>query len=402
MNSFIFTDFTSLSLSIDNKAYTITADHQNWDKVLDALRVSDFTSIPALINLAKQAEAYVATAQTNSFNNIVVNAEYGTITYAGHDVHSGLVDHIFRMRDQGFPVTPMLKFLDNLFDNPSKRAVDELYSFLQYGKMPITEDGCFLAYKRVREDYKSVHDGKTDNSIGTVVQMPRNMVNENSAQTCSTGLHFCSFEYLKSFSGAKIVVLKINPRDVVSIPADYNNTKGRACRYEVISELTQAEFNEALNRNIFTEAVRSETGAKVEGKTNLDPVYESFKPEGNAYDKMAASGAKVGKGAFYEGYTNGYTDAATNVGYNNINTYDDFRQEQAYEEGYSKGFDDASNLTPRRYVAEARVDAADRSDVLHETSLIVKQHYNTGYADGRKRARVSTVQQRLYGRLQAR
>jgi hypothetical protein len=42
---------------------------------------------------------------------------------------------------------------------------------------------------------------------------------------------------LNSFGGERIVILKINPRDVVSIPTDYNNSKGRACRYEIIGEL---------------------------------------------------------------------------------------------------------------------------------------------------------------------
>ena len=30
------------------------------------------------------------------------------------------------------------------------------------------------------------------------------------------------------------MVVKINPRDVVSIPEDYDNAKGRCCRYEVV------------------------------------------------------------------------------------------------------------------------------------------------------------------------
>jgi hypothetical protein len=83
-----------------------------------------------------------------------------------------------------------------------------------------------------------------DNSPGKIVEMERNAVDDNMHNTCSTGLHFCSKEYLPHFgnrdSGKKadrVVILKINPRDVVSIPADYNATKGRACRYEVIGEL---------------------------------------------------------------------------------------------------------------------------------------------------------------------
>ena len=70
--------------------------------------------------------------------------------------------------------------------------------------------------------------------------MPRNFVNDNKEETCSTGLHFCSREYAEGFfgnSGDRMMVIKINPRDVVSIPVDYNNTKGRCSRYEVVGEL---------------------------------------------------------------------------------------------------------------------------------------------------------------------
>jgi hypothetical protein len=78
-----------------------------------------------------------------------------------------------------------------------------------------------------------------DNSVGKTVEMERNTVDDNASNTCSTGLHFCSLSYLDHFGGSdsRVMVLKINPRDVVSIPADYNATKGRACRYEVIDEI---------------------------------------------------------------------------------------------------------------------------------------------------------------------
>ena len=159
---------------------------------------------------------------------------------------------------EGFDVNHLINFLSNLMENPSNRAVRELYDFLEYGKMPITTDGHFLAYKRVRADYKSVHDGQTDNSIGTILEMPRNQVNDNSHETCSYGLHFCSHEYLKHFSGDRVVILKVNPRDVVSIPADYNSTKGRACRYEVVGELSPEDVKKALNNSVFTSSVVSD------------------------------------------------------------------------------------------------------------------------------------------------
>jgi hypothetical protein len=51
---------------------------------------------------------------------------------------------------------------------------------------------------------------------------------------------------MKSYSGDKIVILEIDPADVVSIPTDYNNAKGRCCRYKVVGELTD------LNKDILS------------------------------------------------------------------------------------------------------------------------------------------------------
>ena len=70
-----------------------------------------------------------------------------------------------------------------------------------------------------------------------MVSMPRQAVDDNPNNTCSHGLHVCSYEYLKNFTGERLVVCKVNPRDVVSIPTDYNHTKMRVCRYEVIQEI---------------------------------------------------------------------------------------------------------------------------------------------------------------------
>jgi hypothetical protein len=78
-----------------------------------------------------------------------------------------------------------------------------------------------------------------NNAPGQVLEMERNEVDDDQNRTCSTGLHFCSESYLSCFgdSTSRTVIVKINPRDVVSIPNDYNNAKGRACRYEVVGEL---------------------------------------------------------------------------------------------------------------------------------------------------------------------
>lgn len=162
----------------------------------------------------------------------------GQLYYNGEAIPGVLGERMLQMVEEGFDLTPMVAFMTNLLENPAKRVVDHLYAFLDHGKNPITEDGCFLAYKAVREDFKDIHSGAFDNSVGQVLSMPRNRVDEDPNNTCSYGFHVCSFDYLPHFANANghVMVCKVNPADVVAIPCDYNNTKMRVCKYEVISE----------------------------------------------------------------------------------------------------------------------------------------------------------------------
>lgn len=167
-----------------------------------------------------------------------ITLEDNTVMYKGEQVAGTLGRRIVDLNRKGLPVDYLVKFLENLMQNPSKRAVDELYDFLEVSKLPITDDGHFLAYKSVRQDFTDHHTGKMDNSVGALVEMPRNKVDEDKDRTCSTGLHFAAHEYAEGFGRyGRMVVLKINPRDVVAIPSDYNNQKGRACRYEILEEV---------------------------------------------------------------------------------------------------------------------------------------------------------------------
>lgn len=306
MNSFIILQ-DGISLSLGMSPHTIDRSHPNYDRIVDALREDDWNTVEELINIAKSLIAF-------GNGKIGIDVDNGVVLYAGEEIHGSLQVRILQMMEEGFSVEPLVNFLDNLMSNPSKRAVDELYGFLEHGKMPITEDGHFLAYKRVREDYTSVHDGKTSNAIGEVVKMDRNKVDDDKDRTCSHGLHFCSHEYLKSFSGAKVVVLKINPRDVVSIPTDYNNTKGRACQYEVVGELSEDEVKAALSQSIWSTAVVNDyDDADRDGDEN--DLEEEFSipaddhgdvpTDTNLYDLLANETVSE---SYAAGYNRGYKD----------------------------------------------------------------------------------------------
>jgi len=132
--------------------------------------------------------------------------------------------------------------------------VEELYKFLDACSLPITSDGCFLAYKKVRWDYKDLYSNTMDNSIGQVVKMSRNEVDENSNRTCSHGLHCAAFGYMSAYGAQgtdegsdKVIIVKVNPKDVVAIPVDYQNQKMRVCEYTVVDELPNDGSTELMS-----------------------------------------------------------------------------------------------------------------------------------------------------------
>ena len=220
----------SLTVFVDGASYTINKQAKTYELVLQAVRSKDINAVRSAVNIKETIVSSLNSASTD------VRIEGASIFYKDREVTGLIASRVFEVIRLGLDVQPMVKFIENLMQNPSKRAVDELFGFLEACTLPITPDGHFLAYKRVREDYLDCHSGTMDNSVGNVLEMDRNAVDDDRNNTCSYGLHFCSFDYLKSFHGDRIVIVKINPKDVVSIPKDYNNSKGRTCRYEVVGE----------------------------------------------------------------------------------------------------------------------------------------------------------------------
>lgn len=256
----------NLVILIDNRQHTINKDtHPNYLRIMEAIRNGDWDAVPDLVDISRAVANYA---------NGLVEVRDGDVYYDGRPFHNALADRLLEMLKQNLPVEALVNFLGNLKENPSKRAVDELYGFLEKNMLPLTPDGHFLAYKRVRADFLDIHSGTMDNSVGKVVEMPRNEVCEDAQRTCSSGLHFCSLEYLPhfgSYGDNNVVIVKINPRDVVSIPVDYNNAKGRACRYEVVALHTAAKadrteaFDSAVVDYSKPRAVRIDNGWGYDG-----------------------------------------------------------------------------------------------------------------------------------------
>lgn len=294
---------------IGNKSHTISKTHVTYQKVIDAIKAQDWDAVRDSIEPKKVVLNY-------GKGNVTIQGE--TLYWKGKELNSGLAVRMITMLQEGFPIEPMVRFMENLMSNPSKRSVDELYGFLEKSNLPITPDGCFLAYKKVRSDYKDCHSGTMDNSVGQVVSMERNTVDDNKDRTCSAGLHFCSLSYLSHFGGERTMILKINPRDVVSIPSDYNDAKGRACLYEVIGELN-VKAEDAFPKSVQKTAVGSQPFKSVEPKTGNTP--------------------------FYRGYSDGFADKS----YRNPGLRGSSKTYMDYDEGYTKGYDDGQMELDARY-----------------------------------------------------
>lgn len=215
---------------VNGNPFSLTSDHAKFAEIRDTLTAREeltqerIDKIEAMFNSALAASRYLA-------GNVKLDGNI--LTFAGHEVHGVVVDRIMAFRDAGLPFEPLIEFMKRLYRNPSKRSIDELYGFLETNKLPITENGFILGYKGVDDDWKDCHTHTVDNRIGAKPRMDRNEVDDNWRLLCSSGYHVGSESYAKGF-GARTIIVKIDPADVVSVPDA--GWKMRVCAYEVIAE----------------------------------------------------------------------------------------------------------------------------------------------------------------------
>ena len=235
----------NLTVILKNKAHQVIPDHTNYKLILEALPTATEDELLELVDIEKA----VAT-----FSDGQVSIVNGKVMFEGEEVHGSISKRIIEFMSKGLPFQPLVKFLENLMENPSMQSQQELYDFLEHENLPITEDGCFLAYKAVNSDFKDKWKGTFDNKVGQVCEMRRAKVDDNRGRGCSAGLHAGALNYVANYgsvdAGDNIVIVKINPEDVVSVPSDCNCEKLRTCKYEVVG-LYQGELPKPLYKAEF-------------------------------------------------------------------------------------------------------------------------------------------------------
>lgn len=251
----------NITAIVDGKPYSANRGHQNYNGLLAAIREDNadaflerFSPVDKMVEYVKQEVEKEPNPDGSGF---VYNEDTGEFFYGGIPLHNAVTMRINHLRKEGMPFAPMLAFLRNLMQNPSMTSINELYSFLEHGNMPITEDGCFIGYKAVCTyvgseftdihgnvvkygDLVDKHSRSVRNNVGDSPEIPRNFVDDDREKACSFGYHVGSLEYSGPNgwfhnSTDTVLLVKVNPKDAVSVPLDASCQKLRCCKYEVIA-----------------------------------------------------------------------------------------------------------------------------------------------------------------------
>lgn len=230
--SYVITD-TSLSVLINGSLHQTDRNNPAFRQIVEAMN-DDATTDEELIGLFAPISVIQQVKE--------VRLEDGRVFWGDEEIHSSLQRRMIDVFEAGLDIDPWVKLMTNIYLNPSPTARTEFYDFFERANLPMTPDGHIVAFKKVTRDGDRLVDCRTgtfDNSVGNVVEMERGEVDPIRDNLCSTGLHFCSKSYLPHTPGEVTLLVKINPADIVSIPTDYDQAKGRTCRYEVVGIIEQ-------------------------------------------------------------------------------------------------------------------------------------------------------------------
>jgi hypothetical protein len=210
----------------------------NFKALRKALLSEDYKAAKKLLSAKGGIEGYIKDG---------FKVRGSSIYFNGEKMLEGLERKIMKMvRDNDDPAG-WLQFWAKLCLNPSKRSRDQLWAFLNHADISIAEDGDIIAYKSVDPDWTDSHTHTFQNKPGHVLSMPRAAVSDDPRYACSEGLHLGSKSFAVTWgsSNRRVIVCKVHPKDVVSVPYDASSQKMRVCRYLVVG-LAGADLSETI------------------------------------------------------------------------------------------------------------------------------------------------------------
>lgn len=250
----------TIQLLVDGETHSIGSKNACFNELLEALVAQDQDKICDIVSPLIRVSQF-----TEEYGLIKVSK--GQVFYDGEILNNNLTERICDFIQRGITdISPLLKFLEKTLENPSLPCREHAFSFISKHDLPVLPNGNFVGYKRVDADYFSYGSGPEEIIItsttdpeksislsghvpyypGTIVSMDRSVVVTDRNSSCNVGLHVASHDYVKGFhpDRGRIVLVSVNPKDIVSVPRLYTEGKCRACRVEVLGEVKKSVVSE--------------------------------------------------------------------------------------------------------------------------------------------------------------
>lgn len=216
----------SATVVADGKTHSVRASAPNFAALREALLAGDWATARVHLTARGSVDAWAG-------GRFAPSEDGGALTYCGAAVPASFGRRVLAMVASGESPQPLFRFYERLQGNPSWRSVQQLWDFLHNVGIPLTPSGMIMAYKGVTNDYRDCRTRKFDNRPGNRHKMPRNQISDDPTVACHVGFHAGSYQYACGF-GARVVVVLIDPADVVCIPEDESCQKMRMCEYVVV------------------------------------------------------------------------------------------------------------------------------------------------------------------------
>lgn len=278
----------SASVHLEGETFTIKAGDPNFRAACDAIIRQDWEAVKRLVSKGLSLFVWLKDFTDWSYRD-------NTICYKGERLPTSLHRRMLDLEQRGQSPVNLAKFWALLQENPSWRSVQQTYDFLAHTDISIDDEGYILAYKGIKSDWFDCHTGKTHkNTVGAVIREPRNKISDDPTVACHFGLHAGDISYARGHARGRVVIVRIHPRDVVSIPKDESCRKMRCCEYTVVG--VHNENQRPLDMN--TTRAEDPTLARTTAKPPVPPKAaepKAAKPKGEPKVRppKATDGAEV-------------------------------------------------------------------------------------------------------------
>lgn len=238
MKQFISHIISGDSITVfSNGVHIFPSSHLFYKEICQAVKDGDVNKLTKLVNKKATKEGLE-----------VLDDE---ILWNGEPLHGTAVTRLFKAKADGFDTTPIINFLKNCQLNPFPQVVAGLYDFLESRSLPLTEDGCFIGYKYCDKDgYWDSYTHSTYQFIPNTHVKATNIENRGkvcdlSGEECSgQGIHVGNWEYSGNMDN--VVFVKVNPKDVLSVPVGSGAKKIRVWELDVLGRVDGVEATESV------------------------------------------------------------------------------------------------------------------------------------------------------------